>query len=225
MGTLIDSLREKVRVIPERVDAINLKDSGWNLTAGGEDWPCDRVVVACGANHAAPLLGPLDEELGVLLGAIPYTGSSIWTFGYLRQDVAHPLDAFGFLVPEAERRSIMACTWVGTKWAGRVPDDKAVFRCFSTDPEVSGDVVETELRQLMGIRSDPLFAINSRWPDSMPQYTVGHTARVQEIEERIQAFDGLFLAGNAWHGIGIPDCVRTARLAAEACLASLSPAV
>ena len=118
------------------------------------------MVLACGANHAAPLIAPTDARLGQLLAAIPYTGSAIWTFGYRRADVAHPLDAFGFLVPKPERRAIMACTWLGTKWLGRVPDDKAVFRCFSTDPDVSREAVAADLNRLMDITAEPLFALS-----------------------------------------------------------------
>jgi oxygen-dependent protoporphyrinogen oxidase len=150
-----------------------------------------------------------------LLASIPYTGSSIWTFGYRREDVKHPLDAFGFLVPGRERGAIMACTWLGTKWLGRVPGDKAVFRCFSTDPDMPREAMQTDLHRLMGISSEPIFAVSHRWPDSMPQYTVGHSFRVAEIEERVAQIDGLHIVGNAYKGIGIPDCVRSAKQAAE----------
>ncbi|HVW83538.1 MAG TPA: protoporphyrinogen oxidase [Bryobacteraceae bacterium] len=213
MGTLIEALRARVQVVPARVESIM---PGWNVFAEGEWHTFDQVVLACGANGAAPLAAPVDEPLGALLGAIPHTGSSIWTFGYRREDVNHPLNAFGFLVPKPERRSIMACTWLQTKWLGRVPPDKAVFRCFSTDPDVSREAVQTELERLMGITAQPLFAVNHRWPASMPQYTVGHTARIAEIEDRVARIPGLHLAGNAYNGIGIPDCVRSAKNAAAA---------
>jgi oxygen-dependent protoporphyrinogen oxidase len=125
------------------------------------------------------------------------------------------LDAFGFLVPKPERRAIMACTWLGTKWPGRVPADKAVFRCFSTDPDVSREAVLADLNHLMGMTAEPIFALHHRWPDSMPQYSVGHTARVAEIAARAAAIPGFSLIGNAFYGIGIPDCVRSAQKAAE----------
>ena len=144
------------------------------------------MVLACGANHAAPLIAPIDPRLSELLAAIPYTQQFHLDFRISQADVPHPLDAFGFLVPKPERRSIMACTWLGTKWPGRVPDDKAVFRCFSTDPDVSREAMLADLNRLMGITADPIFALNHRWPDSMPQYSVGHTARVAEIEARMR---------------------------------------
>jgi oxygen-dependent protoporphyrinogen oxidase len=197
------------------VESISLSDTGWLVFADGEWQAFEHVVLACGANHAAPLIGPTDPRLGELLAAIPYTSSSIWTFGYRRSDVPHPLDAFGFLVPKPERRAIMACTWLGTKWRGRVPDDKAVFRCFSTDPDVTREAALADLNRLMGMNAEPIFALNHRWPDSMPQYSVGHTARVAEIDARAAAIPGFSLIGNAFHGIGIPDCVRSAQDAAK----------
>jgi oxygen-dependent protoporphyrinogen oxidase len=161
------------------------------------------------------LVFPLDVRLGELLASIPHSGSAIWTFGYRREDIRHPLDAFGFLVPRRERAAIMACTWVATKWAGRVPEDKAVLRCFSTDSNASDQAMRADLARLMGVTAEPLFSLCNRWPEAMPQYTVGHAARVAAIEVLVDRIPGLYLAGNAYHGIGIPDCVRSARSAAD----------
>lgn len=223
VGTLIEALKARVRVVPVKVDALNADDENWILTAGNEHYKYDRIVIACGANKAVPLVAPVIPELAGLLATIPYTGSAIWTFGYNRTDVPHPLDAFGFLVPKPERDNIMACTWLGTKWAGRVPDDKAVFRCFSTDPDAAREPVQEELHRLMGITAEPIFAVGHRWPDSMPQYTVGHSARVTEIQDIVNHIPGLYLAGNAYNGIGIPDCVKSAKQTAEAIAASCTP--
>jgi len=214
MGTLIATLIDHANLIRARVESIAMSETGWLVFVDGQWHAFDRIVLACGANHAAPLIAPTDPRLHELLAAIPYSSSSIWTFGYRRADVRHSLDAFGFLVPKPERRAIMACTWVGTKWAGRVPNDKAVFRCFSTDPDVSREASLADLDRLMGISAEPIFALNNRWPDSMPQYAVGHTTRVAEIDARVAAIPGFSLIGNAFHGIGIPDCVRSAQEAA-----------
>jgi oxygen-dependent protoporphyrinogen oxidase len=214
MGMLIETLLERVNLVKSRVEAISVADAGWQVLAGEQWRSFDHVVLACGANRAAPLIAPADGRLSELLAAIPYTSSSIWTFGYKRSDVPHPLDAFGFLVPKPERNAIMACTWLGTKWLGRVPDDKAVFRCFSTDPDVTREAAQDDLKRLMDMTAEPAFVVNHRWPDSMPQYAVGHTARVAEIETRANAIPGLSLIGNAFHGIGIPDCIRSAQKAA-----------
>lgn len=215
LGTLIDTLIGRVKLLRSKVQSITLSENGWLAYVDGEIQAFDRMVLACGANHAAPLIAPTDTRLGELLAAIPYASSSIWTFGYRRCDVPRPLDAFGFLVPKPERRAIMACTWLGTKWLGRVPGDKAVFRCFSTDPDVSRESVLADLNRLMDISAAPIFELNHRWPNSMPQYAVGHTVRVAEIDARAAVIPGFSLIGNAFHGIGIPDCVRSAKEAAE----------
>jgi oxygen-dependent protoporphyrinogen oxidase len=216
VGTLIDALVARVQINRATVQSLAPTPSGWTLQANNESHDFDRVVLACGANASSRLVAPFDPALAAELGSIPYTGSSIWTFGYKRDDVKHPLDAFGFLVPKPERRAIMACTWLGSKWLGRVPDDKAVFRCFSTDVDVTRDAAQTELHRLIRITGEPIFAVNHRWPASMPQYTVGHSLRVAAIEERVAGIPGLYLAGNAYNGIGIPDCVRSAKAAVEA---------
>ncbi len=215
MGSLIDALRERTTLIPARVESIAPLNEGWAVFAAGEWHEFDRLVSCCGANHAAPLLTSVDARAAELLSSIPHSGSAIWTFGYQLSDVARPLDAFGFLVPRPERNAIMACTWLNTKWPGRVPEGKAVLRCFSTDEDVSEEEMREDLKRLMGITADPLFVLKHQWPESMPQYTVGHTARIAEIEARVAAIPGLFLAGNAYHGIGIPDCVRSAKRAAD----------
>jgi oxygen-dependent protoporphyrinogen oxidase len=219
MGTLVDALLERVKLV-RAVDSITRDESGWGVLADGEWQVFDRIVMACGANWSAPLLASIEPQLSDLLAAIPYTGSAIWTFGYRREDVPHALDAFGFLVPKPERRTVMACTWLQTKWLGRVPEGKAVFRCFSTDPDVTRDAVQGDLERLMDIKAEPIFALNHRWPDSMPQYTVGHSARVAEIEGLAAGVAGLHLVGNAFGGIGIPDCVRSAKTTAAAIAAS-----
>jgi oxygen-dependent protoporphyrinogen oxidase len=216
MGTLVEALLMRVKLVRARVESIRRDEAGWGVLADGEWQVFDRIVMACGANWSVPLLASIEPQLSELLAEIPYTGSSIWTFGYRREDVPHALDAFGFLVPKPERRTVMACTWLQTKWLGRVPEGKAVFRCFSTDPDVTRDAVQGDLERLMDIKTEPIFALNHRWPDSMPQYTVGHSVRVAEIEGLAAGVAGLHLVGNAFGGIGIPDCVRSAKTTAAA---------
>jgi oxygen-dependent protoporphyrinogen oxidase len=216
MGSFVRALEAGTTIVPARVESIRQEEGFWYLFADGNWRQFDHVVLACGANNAAPLLGPIDPVAGHLLSSIAHTSSAIWTLGYRREDVPHPLDAFGFLIPKGERNAIMACTWVATKWLGRVPDDKAVLRCFSTDLEVTKEAVQADLKRLMAVTAEPIFAVKHECPDAMPQYTVGHTIRIGELEARMDGISGLHLAGNAYHGIGIPDCVRSGKRAAEA---------
>jgi oxygen-dependent protoporphyrinogen oxidase len=225
MGSLIDALLVNTNLVRARVQSVAPgQDGNWMVFAGDQWIPFEAVVLACGANNAAPLMRPIDARAAELLASIPYSGSSIWTFIYGRSSVKHPLDGFGFLVPSRERKTIMACTWVGTKWVGRVPEDKAVFRCFSTNPDAKRDGLQSELEGLMEITDEPIAIVNHRWPDSMPQYTVGHMARIAELEARIREIPGLYLAGNAYQGIGIPDCVKSASEAAGAIAKSVATA-
>lgn len=214
MGSLVEELESRVHVLPLRVDGLAKGETGWGIRSEGEWYPFDQVVVACGANHAVGLVSPHDERLGELLGQIPHSSSEIWTLGFRKEDISHPLDAFGFLVPRKERKVIMSCTWLNTKWAGRVPDDKVVLRCFSTHEGVTREAVLDELGHLMGIKAEPIFALHQRWNHAMPQYTVGHARRAEEIQARFDAIPGLHFAGNALSGVGIPDCIRSARQAA-----------
>lgn len=214
VGSLISVLLDETTLVRAPVQAIQ-KDQGWQVYAEEQWHAFDRVVLCCGAKKSAPLLAQIDPEAASLLTSIPYSGSSIWTLGYRRSDIKHPLDAFGFLVPRPERGAVMACTWVATKWKGRVPDDKAVLRCFSTNPDVSLEETKADLLRLMGVDAEPIFVLHHKWPDSMPQYTVGHARRVAEIEDRIAHIPGLYVAGNAFHGIGIPDCIKSAKNTAE----------
>ncbi len=112
----------------------------------------------------------------------------------------------------------MACTWVGTKFSYRVPEDKVMLRCFlggaeESDEELLSEIRE-ELREIMGVTAQPVFARISRWPRSMAQYTVNHQWRIEAVETRLRAIPGLYVAGNAYHGIGVPDCVRMGKQAA-----------
>jgi len=139
---------------------------------------------------------------------------------------------FGFLVPKKERQRLAACTFVGTKFSFRVPDDRIVLRCFfggigdaailtESDESVTA-IAREELRRILGLTAAPLSQTIARWPRSMAQYTLGHRQRVEEIRTRAAAIPGLHLAGNAYDGIGIPDCIHLGRAAAKAALTSLS---
>jgi oxygen-dependent protoporphyrinogen oxidase len=223
LGELIEALAgaAKPAVIHGTAEAL---EPGCRVRVNGEWLEADHVVLACPAYRAGALLGGLDPELAALLQSVPYSNSVTISLGYERAGFRHPLNGFGFLVPKRERKLLVACTWVGTKFSHRVPADKAVLRCFVGGEDASAlalsdfDLVErvsAELRTIMGVRETPAFTHVARWPRSMAQYTVGHAARVDQIEARVKRLGGLHLVGNAYHGIGIPDCVRMGKEAAE----------
>jgi oxygen-dependent protoporphyrinogen oxidase len=135
------------------------------------------------------------------------------------------LDGFGFLVPAVERRTIAAATWVSSKFPCRAPPDIALLRAFVVDPiatELLGapeqelvGLVRKDFLEFMGIDAAPLFSLVHLWPRSMPQYVVGHQRRIERIREALEGQPGIYLAGNAYDGVGIPDCVRLAKQTAN----------
>ncbi len=179
-------------------------------------------MLACQAHEAAPLAAGVAPALAAPHNAVEYSSSMTVSLVYPRRELGHPLDGFGFLVPRRERRRLVACTWVGTKFSHRVPDHLAVLRCFLGGTDDSALAVSDErilrslaqeLRDLMGVAAQPAFHRISRWPRSMAQYTVGHADRVARLESILRRIPGLYLAGNAYHGIGVPDCIRMGRQA------------
>lgn len=179
------------------------------------------VVVATPAWAAAAMFRSLDRPLASLCADIPYASTGTVVFGLKRDQVAHPLNGTGFVVPRAERRLLMAGTWVSSKWPNRAPDGYVLLRGFvggARDPHAldrSDDALAAavfeELRELLGISGEPSLVRVFRWPRATPQYVVGHLARVRRIEERLQSLPGVFVTGSGYRGTGIPDCVADGR--------------
>jgi oxygen-dependent protoporphyrinogen oxidase len=199
------------------------------VCAGGFTCHVDAVILALPAHECSRLLSSLSPTVSRLLGAIPYSSSMTVSLAFDEGARAQLPPGFGYLVPRKEARRMLACTFVHTKFPGRAPEKKALLRCFlggSRDPEVLKlsdeevvSLVRRELREILDFTSQPLFHRIYRWPTSMAQYTVGHAERVNAIQRALEDPPGLFLAGNAYSGIGVSDCVRTGRAAAEAALA------
>jgi oxygen-dependent protoporphyrinogen oxidase len=198
----------------------------WRLkTSTNETFIADAVCLALPAYVSARLLRNLDAQLASELEGIPYASSATINLAYERADIPHPLDGFGFVVPFIEKRTLLACTFSSVKFAGRAPRGQVLLRAFvggALQPELfdlsQAELllrVRADLRDLLGIEAAPLFAEVSKWERSMPQYHVGHLERVQRIEARVAALPGLVLAGNAYSGLGLPDCIRSGEAAAD----------
>jgi len=216
------------------VESITLQDGvsagedspKWKLiTSGNETLLADAICLALPAYVSSRLLGTVDPQLAAALAEISYASSATINLGFKRDDIPHPLDGFGFVVPFIEKRSLIACTFSSVKFAGRAPQGHALLRAFvggALQPELlelNGDEllarVLGDLRDLLGIERAPLFAEVTKWERSMPQYHVGHLERVKRIEARLAALPGLVVAGNAYSGLGIPDCIRSGEAAAD----------
>jgi len=220
------------------VSAIKKTAEGWSVEARGTLEEFDAIIMAASAWAAGSLLAPVDPELGSELGAIPYTSSITVNLIYDETSIGRLPDGFGFLVPAIEGRTMLACTFVHRKFLGRTPPGKAVFRAFlggmkreallaeSDDALVA--IVRREMSEILGSRAinpavEPEHAQVSRWRGAMAQYTVGHRERMQRIKALVASLPRLRLAGNAYDGIGVPDCIRLGRQAARELVAACAP--
>jgi oxygen-dependent protoporphyrinogen oxidase len=190
------------------------------------------VVCATEAHASARLLDGYDPELALHLRSIPYASSAIATVAYRRDQVAHPLDGFGVVVPAIEDRSILAVSFTSKKFPGRAPAGTVLLRVFiggalqpdlyDLDDSAMESLVLDELASLLGTSGTPLLVRLARHPRAMPQYTLGHLDRVASIRRRLARHDRLMLAGNAFEGVGIPDVIRSGQDAADAALRALA---
>jgi oxygen-dependent protoporphyrinogen oxidase len=200
--------------------------AGWRLTlSDGSTHDVEGVILALRAPVAAGLVESFDASLASLLRGIEYASSAIVVTGHKLADVRHPLDSFGLVVPYIERRKILAVSFTSRKFPNRAPEGCVQLRTFvggAMQPELMRksdeqlvELVLRELYELLGVEGTPDLSIVCRYNDAMPQYHVGHVARVRQIEELAARHTGLALAGNAYHGVGIPDCIHSGEQAAE----------
>ena len=206
--------------------------SQWQIQLGNDSSiSADAVCLAVPAYTAATLLRETDTELFRKLDQISYASTATINLAFRRADVKHALDGFGFVVPFIEKRSILACTFSSVKFAGRAPADHVLLRAFmggalqpelfELDEDEMISRVRNDLRDLLGVEQRPLFTVVDKWRRSMPQYHVGHLSLLSQIQARVQTFPGLHLAGNAYGGAGVPDCVRSGETAADRILQEL----
>ena len=220
-------------------DAVRLNSPVWTLRQSQGAWAVvtdrgeerfDAVVLAVPACTAADLLGTVHTPLAEELRGIPYNSSITVALAYdaasLDASARARMAGFGFLVPRSEKKNLLACTFVQNKFTNRVPEGKLLLRCFvSADSNIT-DVMQrsdeeliaairTDLRDILGLNAEPLFTRVYRWRQAMAQYEVGHLDRIARIESLAAELPGLALAGNAYHGIGVPDCIREGANAAE----------
>lgn len=229
IGALGDHLSDAVR-LDSPVTGLCRGPAGWSVTWGDQGNTIegvDRVVLAVPAYAAAPLLAPLDFAFGELLGAIPYAAVSMVALGFRREDVAHALDGFGFLIPAREHRPILGCLWTSSIFPGhRAPAGHVLLRVMAGGARRADvarrpdqqlvELARRELEPLLGLRAGPVFHHVSRHRRAIPQYELGHGQRLDAIDAAAAHLPGLHLLGNAFRGVGINDCTReAARVASE----------
>ncbi len=208
------------------ISAIRRDDDAYQVMfSEGEALHADCVILATPAYCTAKLLEKVDPQMVGILKSIPYASTATISLGYRQADLPRPLDGYGYIIPRRERRETLACTWTSTKFPHRAPQGYALLRVFigragqekpiPQDPRRLENIAREELKQTLGILAEPVMSRVFIWEDSMPQYNLGHPERLSQITERLEHHPRLALAGGAYRGIGIPDCIHSAELAVE----------
>ena len=216
-GSAVESIRRTTEAV----------STGYTLTlANGDSLHADVLILTTPAFITARLVAPWDKELAAAHNAIPYASTATVTLAYHESKLPAPLDGRGYVIPSVEASEVKACTWTSSKWVGRAPDGFALIRVYlgrygkrdilqDSDEELL-QLAQAELKRTLNITAPPDFTRIYRWPNAMPQYNLGHLERLAQIETRLAHHPGFLLAGATYHGVGIPDCIRSAEEAAKA---------
>jgi oxygen-dependent protoporphyrinogen oxidase len=220
VDAVVAALAPDVLTLSTRVTDIRRSGSYLLETANGTI-AARSVILAVPAYVAGSLVRGLNTTVAALCDATPYASTATVAFGFRRDQIAHPLEGTGFVVPRVEHRALLAGTWVSSKWPGRAPDGYALIRGFlggGRDPqrlERSDDELITtaleELAEILHISGAPVLTRLTRWTRQSPQYEVGHLQRVARIERGLLELPGLFVTGSGFRAIGIPDCITDGR--------------
>ncbi len=230
--TIVSNLPEVRFKVSSPVTRIQ-RSAGWEvMTQQGDVFKADAVCVALPAQPASRILAESASSLSRDLAAIPYESVATVNLAYRRQDIPHSLAGFGFVVPAFTQKKIVACSFSSVKFDGRAPKGMVLLRAFvggalhrevyALEDDAMVRTVREELRHYLGVEVSPVFSSIRRYPQSMPQYQVGHLHHVASIRSQLETLPGLYLAGNAYNGIGVPDCVKSAEFAAHSIVKFLS---
>ncbi|CAN5604028.1 protoporphyrinogen oxidase [soil metagenome] len=208
-----------------RVTKLETTGGKWVVRGEGHaSWLADAVVLTTPAETQANLLGNLSADIVAELRAIPYNRIAVVALGYKRFEVTHSLDGFGYIAPQNTRRDVLGVQWCSSIFPERAPAGSVLWRALcggvhrgellDLDDATLIAKVHAEMQAVMGVTGEPVFARVVKWPRAIPQYVVGHLARVRRIEAMATAIPGLVLGGNAFHGIAMNDvCEQAERIA------------
>ena len=229
---MIDQLNDVDIHINTSVEAIGHKTGDWSLLTSDGPFSSRALILTTPANVNIKLLAGVDRELATTMGEIPYAGTVLVNVGVNVTDVELP-EGYGYVIPRAEQRNVLACTWTSEKWPNRAPEGKRLIRvyigrygeddvCAMADHALI-EIARKELIDTLGLPTDAkqLFMIH-RWPNGLPQYTLGHQERLQTIDASVARLSGFAVAGASYRGVGIPDCIKSADAAVDKILADIS---
>ena len=233
VGALVEGLETTELILGSAATRVTRRGAGYEVElADGSAIEFDGVVVATPAFVSADLLADLDSDLAAAHAGIPYGSSVVVSLAFSRADVL-PLDGYGYIVPRIEGADVLACTWSSQKWHDRARDGSVLIRVYAgrfggrdLTEDSDSDLVALargEVRHT-GVIASPTLTRVHRWPRGMPQYVLGHPDRLARIEAALAGHPGLALAGAAYRGVGIPDCIRSGELAAESVARALAGA-
>ncbi|OGU00438.1 MAG: protoporphyrinogen oxidase [Geobacteraceae bacterium GWC2_48_7] len=244
-GGVLTSFREGIQYLSNALEAslgtiVRKNSAVSSVTRGGtvpfrlrcedgSEREADIVIVASPAFAASNMISGLDHDISSVLERIPYAAMTVICFGYDRDSIKHPLDGFGYLIPKQEGLNTLGTLWDSSMFENRAPEGKVLLRsmmggaCFPeyiklSDQEVTARVRQ-DLRKTMGIEKEPEFVRIYRHAQAIPQYTVGHSQRLEALSKGLQMHPGLILTGNSYRGIGLNDCVAAAQRASDEALA------
>ena len=228
MGTLVDRMIASIPPDWIRLNAavkyVSHDEDGWLIGTVHEVERFDAVLMAAPVDEARSLLAPVDAPMAELM-QMDASSAVVVAFGFPDASRFPVPPGFGFLVPPGTGSRLLACTFVDQKFAGRVPQGGRLLRAFfggavaerlmRCGNDEAAAIARLELAGILGPLPEPQITVVRRWPKSLPQYGVGHLERMAELDSRVKALDGLWLLGNGYRGVGIPDLVRDARAAAR----------
>lgn len=209
------------------VRRVDRREGGFELSVqGGETVSARRVIVAAPGPRIAPALEGLLPAAARTLAAIPFASSATVLLGYRREDVAHPLDGYGMVIPKTEGLRTTALSFVSTKFPHRAPEGRVLLRGFlggvrdegvmSLSDDEMVETVRRDMTGILGLRGEPAMARVFRWPGGTPQLEVGHLERMAAVEREVASVPGLHLTGAGIRSTGIPDSVADGTRAGEA---------
>lgn len=230
MGEIVTALRSRLATSRVRtssgVRSLSRENAGYRLMlCSGDTLTCDSVILATPAHVSARLLNDLAPDLAGTLGEIPYASTATVSLAYRDADVPGDLDGYGYIVPRAEERPVLACTWISSKFRHRAPEGYRLIRMFlgryGQEQMLAGNdadlvaLARDEAREVLGITATPSHRRLYRWPLAMPQYCLGHLQRLAAIDRGLKGLPGIYLAGSSYRGVGIPDCIGSGERAAR----------